>query len=138
MIRKNNIRPIALALIEKDDKFLVFKAYHPEKNEYFYRALGGGLDHSEHSRDAVAREFKEEIDAEIENQELLKVFENIFTYKGRNAHEIVFVYKADLKDKELYEKEEFQVLDNDYKAIWVSREELKKSKFYPEGVKELI
>ena len=65
MFRSNSIRPIVLGLTKKDNKILVGQGYDKVKNKTFYRALGGGIEFTETSKDAIIREFKEEINADI-------------------------------------------------------------------------
>lgn len=99
MFRSNSIRPIVLGLTKKDNKILVGQGYDKVKNKTFYRALGGGIEFTETSKDAIIREFKEEINADIIVHNLLGVSENIFTYKGNYGHEIVFTYSIEIPEK---------------------------------------
>ena len=134
------IRPISLALIKNKDKLFVFEAEDKVKNESFYRPLGGGIEFGEKSDEALKREFKEEINADISVKELLKVFENIFTYEGVDMHEIIFLYVAEFRDKEWYDKNHIEIKARyeGRKAEWVDTHELKNSIIYPGGIKELI
>lgn len=122
MFRSNSIRPIVLGLAKKDNKILVGKGYDKVKNQTFYRALGGGIEFTETSKDAIVREFKEEINADII---LLDVSENIFTYKGNYGHEIVFIYSIDIPEK--FYKEKYLIKDDssEYTAIWVDIDDFK-------------
>lgn len=136
----NVIRPLSLALIKKDDKYLVFKATDPNTEEKFYRPLGGGIEFGETSAEALIREFKEEIDADIEPIKILNVFENMFTYEGIEMHELVFLYEAKFSDTSWYQKDgiDINARHPNRKATWVSRETLLKANFYPEGIKKLL
>ncbi|HLZ27360.1 MAG TPA: NUDIX hydrolase [Chloroflexota bacterium] len=98
----DRIRPIAICVIRRDERLLVFEGHDPAKPETFYRPLGGGIDFGERGSDAVARELREEIDAEIHNIRYLGMLENIFVFGGRPKHELVQVYEADLVDEALY------------------------------------
>jgi 8-oxo-dGTP pyrophosphatase MutT (NUDIX family) len=44
------------------------------------------------SRDALAREMREEIETTVEVGRLLWVVENVFPYRGRRLHELAFYY----------------------------------------------
>ena len=59
--------------------------------------------------------------------------------KGGNEHQLALIYKADFKNKSLYNKKEIKILDrnNDY-AIWKDINILRKSCFYPKGIKKLL
>ena len=47
----------------------------------------------------LKREFKEEINIDIVIKDFLGISENIFTYEGKNAHELVFYYNINILDK---------------------------------------
>lgn len=136
MDKFKEIRPIVLGLAIKNNKLLVAEGYDNVKNQTFYRCLGGGIDFLEKSCDALKREFKEEISANIIIKDFLGISENIFTYKGKNAHELTLFYSIEIPDE--YYKDEYQILDedNNIKAKWISIKEFKnKSKIlYPEEV----
>jgi len=87
----------------------------------------------ESNRDTIQREFLEELGTKLENLTFIKVIENIFQYKGEPGHEIIFLYKGDLVDKNLYKNEEINMLDKDVKIVWISLDDVKagKMKLYP-------
>ncbi len=60
------IRNIAICLISNDDKIFVSEGRDEVKNETLYRPLGGGIEFGELAEETAIREFKEEINAEIE------------------------------------------------------------------------
>ena len=53
MFKSDSIRPIALGIAKKDNKILVGIGYDKVKKQTFYRALGGGIEFGETSKDAV-------------------------------------------------------------------------------------
>ncbi len=79
--------------------------------------------------------MREELNSEIENLQFLKVIENIFIYEGEKGHEITFLYKGDLSNKEIYKKDFVHVLDDvgGLPAEWVSISDILEEKiiFYP-------
>ena len=135
MFRSNSIRPIVLGLTKKDNKILVGQGYDKVKNKTFYRALGGGIEFTETSKDAIIREFKEEINADIIVHNLLGVSENIFTYKGNYGHEIVFTYSIEIPEK--FYKDVYLIKDeaSEYTAMWVDIDDFKTGKkvLYPDS-----
>ncbi len=137
---KQNIRPITLLIAVKNNKILVIAGHDYKKNEDFYRLIGGGIEFGETGIEALKREVKEEINAEINNIKYLGLVENIFNYEGENMHEIVLAYKADFVDKGIYKKNEIKILDsrNPQKAYWLDKKIIFKAKFYPEKLKSLI
>ena len=136
MDKFKEIRPIALGLAIKNNKLLVSEGFDKVKNETFYRCLGGGIEFLEKSSDALKREFKEEIGVNIIIKDFLGVSENIFTYKGKNAHELILFYSIDISDDNY--QEEYKVIDDHGETIakWIDIQEFKnKSKIlYPEDV----
>ena len=140
MDKFKEIRPIALGIAIKDNKLLVGEGFDNVKNQVFYRCLGGGIEFLEKSSDALKREFFEEIGANITVKDFIGLSENIFTYKGKKAHELILFYSIDITDKDY--KEEYIINDNcgKYKAKWIDIDEFKYKKkiLYPEEVFKYI
>ena len=135
MNKFKEIRPIALGLAIRDGKLLVSEGYDKVKKQTFYRCLGGGIEFLERSDEALKREFQEEIGADVIVKDLLDVAENIFTYEGKNAHEIIFIYSVDIKDCDY--KEEYNIIDmQNHIAKWIDINDFKSKKYvlYPEEV----
>jgi ADP-ribose pyrophosphatase YjhB (NUDIX family) len=124
-----NIRPNVLAIIEKSGFLLAQKGIDSETNEVFYRLLGGGIEIGELSIVALRREIQEELAVTSSNEKLLDVIENIFTYNGDINHEITFLYKADIEEKDFYNQEKVRIADKEDKyAEWVSVQDIKEGK----------
>lgn len=140
MFKSDSIRPIALGIAKKDNKILVGIGYDKVKKQTFYRALGGGIEFGETSKDAVKREFQEEIHSDITVGELLGVTENIFTYQGKTGHEIVFLYSIEIPNDNF--KNDYEINDEvgKYNAVWVDIDDFKSGKkiIYPEGFLKYI
>lgn len=140
MDKFKEIRPIVLGLAIKNNKILVGEGYDNVKNQTFYRCLGGGIEFLEKSPEALKREFKEEIDANIIVKDFLGISENIFNYKGKDAHELVLFYSIEILDEDY--KEEYIINDDcgKYKAKWINIDDFKnKDKIlYPEEVFKYI
>lgn len=140
MDKFKEIRPIVLGIAIKDGKLLVSEGYDSKKNQTFYRCLGGGIEFLEKSEDALKREFKEEIGIEINVKNFLGISENIFTYQGKNAHELVLYYNIEIPEE--YYSENYIVTDDNgkTKATWVNIDDFKNGSkiLYPEEVFEYI
>ena len=138
MDKFKEIRPIVLGIAIHDNKLLVNEGYDSKKNSTFYRCLGGGIEFGETSEIALRREFKEEIEVEIEIKDFLGISENIFVYEGKKAHELILFYKIEIPEKyyqESYVQHE-DATNTDVTAIWVDIEDFKnRSKtLYPEEI----
>jgi ADP-ribose pyrophosphatase YjhB (NUDIX family) len=62
----------------------------------YHRLIGGSVELGETHRDAVIREVREELGADVDDLELVDVIENIFRIDGHLGHEIVFVHTGRL------------------------------------------
>ena len=76
------LRIKAVCVFRHKDRILAIDAFDPTKKERFWVPIGGRVEFGETSRDAIAREVREELSAEVRDLRLLGVLENIFTYDG--------------------------------------------------------
>jgi NADH pyrophosphatase NudC (nudix superfamily) len=142
-MQPKRIRPLALGLFLRDGKLLVFEGYDPLKDETFYRPLGGGIEFGETGAQAMAREIREEIGAEVTNVRYLGLCENIFTFLGQMGHEIVLLYEAELVDKSLYARDDLQVVEPGgvtIRAMWKPLADFAdgRTPLYPDGLFDLL
>ncbi|AFZ27697.1 Zn-finger containing NTP pyrophosphohydrolase [Cylindrospermum stagnale PCC 7417] len=122
MNNPGEIRVIALGLIRDGDRIFVSEGHDPVKQETFYRALGGGVEFGETSRIALEREFQEEIQAELTNIRYLGCIENLFTFDGRQGHEIIQLYQCDFAEPKFYQLENLMFSESDthkHQALWI-------------------
>lgn len=140
MNKFKEIRPIVLGIATKNNKLLVAEGYDKVKNNTFYRCLGGGIEFLEKSDEALKREFLEELGIDITIKEFLGITENVFTYNGKKAHEIVFYYKIDIDDNDYKEEYKIQDSTNSEKVTWIDINIFKERKaiLYPEGIVKYI
>lgn len=140
MDKFKEIRPIVLGLAIRNNKLLVSEGYDHSKKQTFYRCLGGGIEFLEKSTDALKREFLEEINTNIIIKNFLGISENIFTYEGKNAHELVLYYNIGISDEDY--KEDYIVNDDNgqSKATWIDINDFKNGTkiLYPEEVFKYI
>jgi len=140
MDKFKEIRPIVLGIIRRDNKILVSEGYDKVKNEVFYRSIGGGIEFLENSQDALKREFKEELNIDIKVGKFLGISENIFTYNGKKAHELILFYNVDIDDKDY--KEKYHIIDDNAEtdAVWVDIDKFinKELKIYPEQMYDYL
>ena len=139
------IRPIVIGIFRRDDAMLVFESREPDSGgQIYYRPLGGSIEFGEYGHQALARELREEIGAEIKNARYLGLRENLFrSPSGQRAHEIVLVYEAELADGTLYEKDEMLVVEDSgatFIAYWKPLAFFQRGEapLYPSGLLELL
>lgn len=136
MDKFKEIRPVVLGMVKRGNKILVSEGYDKIKKETFYRSIGGGIEFLENSKEALKREFKEELNIDINVEEFLGISENIFVYNGKNAHEIIFFYNVSINESDF--KEKYHIVDDNCEtdAVWIDIDKFKnkKLKIYPEQV----
>ena len=117
----------AFCLIEHNGKWLVQEFFHPETQERYVRFLGGAVEKGEYAREAVIREFREELGGDLVNVELLTVAEHIFPFRGDERHQIIFVFRGELTDPALLAKEEILIEEFGmrWRALWIEKTDLK-------------
>jgi ADP-ribose pyrophosphatase YjhB (NUDIX family) len=99
------MRVAALALVRRGNELLVERGYDTAKGEEFYRLLGGTVEEGELGADAVRRELREELGVEADVGRRVATIENIFTWEGKDRHEILLVYECRLDTGALPEGE---------------------------------
>jgi len=135
------IRPRAICLFRRGDRILVSFATDPRTGGRYARTLGGTIEFGERAEDAIRREMREELGADIHAPRLLGVLENIFEIEGQQRHEIIFVFDAEFADPALYDRGQLPV--NEAACIaparWMSLDAFGDDlPIYPRGVIDLL
>lgn len=112
---------------------------HTTLKDDFWNLPGGRVEFNESTDQTIIREFKEELDIEVQMKELLFVNEDFFEYDGKQYHEIGFYYLIDFpQGHELAKKdEEFIGIEDGGKLIfrWIPLDQLNHLHVYPEILK---
>jgi ADP-ribose pyrophosphatase YjhB (NUDIX family) len=141
-VRPGYVRPLALAIIRREDDILVCEYYDDAKGEAFYRPLGGSIEFGEYGQEAIRREINEELGVELADVRYLATLENIFTYRGQCGHEIVLLYEARLNTPALYKRETLTVHEDGelLTARWMPLHKFQTNTIplYPDGLLELL
>jgi 8-oxo-dGTP pyrophosphatase MutT (NUDIX family) len=144
MHNPNEIRFLVLGLIkdEKNDRAFLSEGYDFTKQEYFYRALGGGIEFWESSFEALKREFQEELNAELTNIQYITCLESIFSFNGQPGHEVIQLYQCDFANQKFYELEEVPFNEGERKKVarWVDLEKCRSGELrvVPETVSQYL
>lgn len=144
ILKERRIRVTALGVFRRGNEIFVELGYDSNKDQYFYRPLGGGIEFGERGEDTIAREMREETGLEITNVRYLGTCENIFTYMGEPGHEIVMLYEADFVDSSIYELQELDCREIDgaaFKSMWKPLDGFGKDgdgPLYPDGIVALL
>ncbi len=144
-MKTNRIRPVALCLFRHEGRILVSTAYDSVKQDRYCRPLGGGIEFGERGAEAITREIREELGAEIEDARWLGTLENLFTCEGEAGHEIVLIFDATFADRSLYDRAVLQGHEagaavEAFTAEWKSPDELAAGsvRLVPEGLVEFL
>ena len=138
-----SVRAKAVCVIRRGDDVLLIPGYDEVKRAGFFIPPGGGVEFGEHSADTVVREVMEELGVVVVEPVLLGIFENIFEYRGRAEHEVIFAYGARFADSGLLERDRFEGVESDHApfvAEWVSLETFSTGEniLFPEGLLALL
>lgn len=139
---KRYARPVALAVIRREAEILVFDVPDEVKAVTGHRPPGGTIEFGERGEEAVVREIREELGAELVDVRSLGTVENIFRYQGREGHEIVLIFEGRLADATLYARDEIAaVLENGspLRLLWKRLADFgPRAPLYPDGLLTLL
>lgn len=148
MAKMGKIRVLAMCAFRRDDKVFVSEGYDSQKDQTYYRAIGGGIEFGERAVDALQREVQEELEAPIQDLEYLGTLENIFVYEGRHGHEICMIFDGGFVEAWRNADESVAQGTDDgkhgeeilYTARWIPLDDFRQGKLqlYPQGLLELL
>ena len=91
------INAVALGVVFRGDHILLEPMARWLNVGLMWRAIGGFIEFGERSEDAVVREFKEELNRDVEVVRLIEVSEHLFEFEPASGplrgHEITFLYE---------------------------------------------
>lgn len=137
-----DVRAVAVGVARRGDEVLLSRLRDPGADEWFYRPVGGGIEFGEMSEETLAREFDEELDATVEDYELVDVLERTFEFDGNPGHEIWFLYEVSLAESWPYERDAFEGRepehDETFRVEWLPIDALDGETVYPEELASLL
>lgn len=134
-----NYKMRVAGLLIKNNKLLTVKICDNE----FYCLPGGHVHVGESSRDAMVREFYEEVNVNVSNVKLIALAENFFkNQKKLNVHEVCYFYlietndNIEVKDYSYVENDEGELKNMEFK--WVDINNIKNFNFRPSLIAEKL
>lgn len=114
--------------IIKNNKILL----HKGKEVDFWAPIGGKVKIMESSIDAVKREYKEELDIEVEVERLIWIAENFFEFDSKKYHEYTFIYLLiDVNNMLSCEEDELVLNEKEFLYKWIDRDKINKLSVKP-------
>lgn len=123
------------ALLEHNGKVLVM--HEPFQGKLIYKFPGGGLEFGEGTKDCLVREFKEELNLDVEITSHFYT-QDFFVLNAFDPTEQVLLiyYKVTITDKTLAN---LKILDADIEELlWIEPKQLKATKFTLEADKVVV
>ncbi|PEB40593.1 DNA mismatch repair protein MutT [Bacillus pseudomycoides] len=108
-------RAKAFGIVLHNERILV------QESEAYYRPLSGSIEFGEKSDETVIREFKEELNEQVEITTYLGCLENIFYANEEIGHEIIQLYSLHFVDTSLYEIKTIPIINGEPHtyATWI-------------------
>jgi len=108
---------------------------HRGRDDDFYALPGGRVEMFEETSDALAREMREEMNADVLIKRLLWICEDFYEYNGNRVHELCYYYLSDflnLRQVQLGGSFWRTELDGtDLEFVWLPLADIKQTVIYP-------
>lgn len=111
-------RASSLCIIRRGASILL-EQFPEEDGIITFRPVGGTIEYGEDSKSTVIREVKEEINVDITKPNLIGIIENIYPCYGQIGHEFDFIYEANFKCSDNYERDVFEGVEGEPKNITI-------------------
>jgi len=138
------MRKVALALIKRGDKYLVEKFYDEVDKVYFYKLIGGAIEEGETPKEALSREFMEELKSKICEIKNFAVILDKVKYNGTDREIEAHILEANFEDEydSRFTQKFIYSLEGKFLSIamWKSLDEIKSENLilYPRSLIELL
>jgi 8-oxo-dGTP pyrophosphatase MutT (NUDIX family) len=108
---------------------------HRGRGDDFYALPGGRVEMFEETGDALIREMKEELQADVRIERLLWICEDFYEYGGDKVHEICYYYLTEfLNPAQIQSDGSFWTVEldgSDLEFVWLPLADVEKSVIYP-------
>lgn len=127
-------RSIAIGLLVNEGRVLVTEATEPGTGRVFVRPPGGGIEPGESAREALEREWREELDAQVLQAIPIGERQYRVTFAGVTRHEHAHVFAVTVATIPRREA----TLDAGHRVRWRTAEALRDVVAVPDDLAELI
>ncbi len=132
-----------IGIVQYKGKLLAAEIYNDAGEIKGVRPLGGQVEFGETRVDALRREFREELDTEIDIIGNWRIFENLYEHEGDVGHEYLLGVSVALLNTSLYEKEVIVFSEDsgeDTAARWFDLKSLRKDEpmCFPDGLVDIL
>lgn len=140
---QQHIQVKTLGLVWRNGLLLASEIYQDDGTIKGVRPLGGSVEFGENWRDALVREFDEELGTQVEVFGNPIFLENIYTHQGVTGHELVILSDVLFPSDAYQEEEVIEYLENNgvkCRARWFDLETLDRGglELYPSGLKAAL
>jgi ADP-ribose pyrophosphatase YjhB (NUDIX family) len=118
---RSKIKVKAMGLFVADGRVLVMDCFDSVKQKRYFRLLGGHVEFGERADETLRREMQEELATDVDVRQRLDVVENVFTYEGKDHHEVVFIHRARFRDETFNRRDDLRNIepDKDEPFLWL-------------------
>ncbi|MEM9010301.1 MAG: NUDIX domain-containing protein [Pseudomonadota bacterium] len=139
----NRIRVIAIGLHWRGRSLLAAEVLNDAGQLKGVRPLGGAIEFGETWQQALAREFREELQVGIIVTGAPSVMENIYHHEGSVGHEVVFAATIEFADGTYDDRDEIVFAEDDgvqQRAGWFDFDDLDAGgpRLFPTGLKAVV
>ena len=138
------IKVKALGLHWREGKLLAAEVYDDQGALKGVRPLGGSIEFGERWQFALQREFKEELNVEVQIQGAPIVMENLYTHEGAAGHEVLFICEVLFDSEPFNGQNSIEFHENDGAlciARWFDLNDLDRPggpALFPDGLKAVL
>ena len=142
-IHTGKFRVMSRAIFSNKNKIFVIRGRSSTKEERFFVLPGGTVEFGETSKRTLVREMREEFSTKLKNIKYLGSIENLFSWKGKEHHEIAFIYSASFASRSFYKRSLIAGIEDTGEKIvgeWRKISEFKNGKetLVPVGILSLL
>jgi len=135
------VKVIGLAMHK--GRILAAEVYNDDGDVKGARPLGGHVEFGETREQALRREFREELNTEIDITSSWRMFENLYTHHDEIGHEYLLSASVGLHDVSLYDQERIIFSEDsgaESVARWYSVKECKRGAIalFPDGLVDIL